>query len=74
MTITTYTPAEFAATFPRARGHVEAVSYVAVAHHPKAWGKAEAEAAAFGKIVKVGHTNISNSKAVTRFAVLPVEE
>lgn len=71
MHATTYTTDEFARAFPRARGHHAALSYVAIAHHPKAWSDAETEARAFGNAVRVGGTNISNSKAVTRFAILP---
>lgn len=73
MNTTTYTPAEFAATFPRARGHELAVSYVAIHHHPKKF-VSEAEAPVGFKAVKVGHTNISSTKTVTRFAIIPAAE
>lgn len=73
MMTTTYTPAEFAAKFPRARGNDAAVSYVAVNHHPRDFGTIDT-ARKFGNAVFVGRTNISGTKAVSRFAILPAGE
>lgn len=69
MTISTYTPAEFAASFPRARNYDGAISYIAIEHNPKDRDITN-QAEAFGLVVELGRTNVSRSKTVTRFAVV----
>lgn len=74
MTATTYTPAEFAAAFPRARAHETATSFIAVEHHPKQRPDVADLIPAGHDAIQVGYTNASRSRTVTRFAIVPVAE
>lgn len=71
MTTRTFTPAEFAAEFPRARNHDAAIRYVAVTHHPRQIVRASDIACAMDEVaVAVGHTNKSGTKTISRFAIV----
>lgn len=74
MTARTFTPAQFAAEFPRAAGHDDAIRYVAVDCHPQAVpSEREIAASACGLdevAVLVGRTNRSGTKCVARYAIV----
>lgn len=75
MTFTTYTPAEFAASFPRARADERAVRYLSIEHNPRDFSEVEAAAASTVcgdlSVIKIGYTNKSRSKTTSRYAIIP---